>query len=72
MKALFIGGPYDGKYKEIRGKRHEIAYPDGSLRIFDFHEIFAAQGKRRWMFAAEEGTTDADIMDALVERYRKE
>lgn len=74
MKALFIGGPLDGQEMEIRGRRHEVQYPDGSVRVFDFHEIVAKTGNRaaRWFFAAEEGMTDADIMNALYERYRKE
>lgn len=74
MKALFIGGPYDGQEKEIRGRRREIEHPDGSIRVFEYLEIVAKTGNRvaRWFFAAEEGITDADIMNALYERYRKE
>jgi len=74
MKAMFVGGPRDGEEMEIRGRRHKVPYPDGSVRVFDFHEMIAKTGNRatRWFFAAEEGMTDADIMNALYERYKKE
>ena len=73
-KALIIGGPEDGKEVELRGAFYVVHHPDGTERKYE-HKFFAySDGDRfaKWYFLVEEGVTEADIMNALWTRYRKE
>jgi len=74
MKAMFIGGPRDGEEVEISGAFYVVPHPDGTERKYEY-KLFAYSDDNRlakWYFLVEEGVTEADIMNALWTRYRKE
>lgn len=84
MNVLFIGGPYDGRRKDIDPMWHRVRLPakiEPFKPRFDFKDVsiverfeFVEYNIERWTtghhVAVFPGLTAANVMDLLLKNYR--